>query len=421
MKKTYRARLGPRKAPTALAAAALSLAGSLTAPAAADASQGAHSKARPAACARVESGKAHCFAEVRTDVAGGRGVRGPQAHAAPGALAATLPAGYGPAELHAAYNVPTSSETDQIVAVVDAGDDPNAEADLAVYRSTYGLPACTSANGCFSKANQQGETTPLPTDEGWDIEIALDLDMVSAACPNCRIRLVEGDDASFGSLAAAENAAAALGAAEISNSYGGVEQNGMNSFEAAYSHPGVAVVASSGDSGYGIPNFPAVLPSVIAVGGTTLTRAPGTARGWKESVWNSHGGAAGSGCSAWIGKPAWQHDPNCPGRTVADVAADADPTTGPAVYDTDNNNGGWLVIGGTSAAAPFVAGLIALAGNPQLYPNAARFYRLSPALHDVIGGNNVDGVNCGGDYLCTGVRGYDGPTGNGTPNGLGAF
>jgi hypothetical protein len=174
----------------------------------------------------------------------------------------------------------------------------------------------------------------------------------------------------------------------------------------------VAIVASSGDFGYGIPNTPAVYPSVISVGGTTLTKA---ANGWSESAWFF----GSSGCSAWVDKPAWQHDPNCPGRMVADVAADADPNTGPAVYETFDAPG-WLVVGGTSASSPFVAGVIALAGNPGRYPDASYFYTHPAGLNDVTTGNNA--VNdCGGDYQCTAAAGYDGPTGNGTPNGLAAF
>ncbi|HEY3873005.1 MAG TPA: S53 family peptidase [Actinocrinis sp.] len=428
MKKADSMRGGPRRARAALVAAALAAAAALAgAPGASAASinphtpAATHSDVRPAACAQAAPGFAHCFAEVRTDVDGGKGVRGPHAHAARGTLAAALPTGYGPAQLHAAYNLPTTGGANQTVGIIDAGDDPSAEADLAVYRTTYGLPACTTANGCFTKVNGEGQASPLPPDQGWDVEISLDLDMVSAACPACHILLVEADDASFAGLATAVDTAAALGATEISNSYGAGEQNGMQAYEAAYSHPGVAVVASSGDFGYGIPNLPAVFPTVIAVGGTSLKQAPGTARGWSESVWNSEGGAAASGCSAWIDKPAWQTDPNCPGRMVADVAADADPLTGPAVYDTDNGEPGWFVVGGTSAASPFIAGVIALAGNPQLYPNASRFYSLAADLNDVTSGNNVLGVDCGGDYQCNGLPGYDGPTGNGTPNGLGAF
>ena len=359
-----------------------------------------------------------CFGEVRTDVHGGFGVRG--AAAGGRASVAALPAGYGPATLQAAYALPGGRGTGQTVAVVDAGDDSAAESDLAVYRSTYGLPACTTADGCFSKVNENGAASPLPADQGWGPEISLDLDMVSAACPDCHILLVEGDDATFDSLAAAENTAAKLGATEISNSYGGTEQSSMEPYESAYSHKNVAVVASSGDEGFGIPNFPANLTSVIAVGGTTLS--PSTdSRGWTETAWNSNGGATASGCSAYIAKPSWQKDPDCPGRTVADVSADADPNTGPAVYDSFDGYG-WTVIGGTSAASPFIAGVIALAGNPSALPNASHIYARGTDLNDVVGGSNVlYSGNCGGSYLCTAVKGYDGPTGLGTPDGIGAF
>ncbi|HEV3173533.1 MAG TPA: S53 family peptidase [Actinocrinis sp.] len=367
------------------------------------------------ACGPARSGYARCLAEVRTDVHAGKGVRGPAARTATGKQAA-LPPGYGPADLASAYKLPATGGSGQTVALVDAGDDPNAESDLAVYRTTYGLPACTTANGCFRKVNESGAASPLPPDQGWDVEISLDLDMVSAACPGCDILLVEGTDSSFANLGTSVNTAVALGATEVSNSYGAEEQNGIQPFEADYTHPGVAIVASSGDFGYGIPNFPAVIPAVIAVGGTTLQKASNS-RGWTESAWRG----AGAGCSAWIDKPAWQSDPNCPGRMVADVAADADPQTGPAVYDTDHGEPGWLIVGGTSASSPFIAGVIGLAGHPARFPNASYLYAHASALNDVVGGNDILGVDCGGDYQCNAVAGYDGPTGNGTPDGLGAF
>jgi hypothetical protein len=371
------------------------------------------------ACAAAKPGYARCLAEMRTDVHEGTGVRGPAALAR--GAAAALPQGYGPADLGSAYKLPTAGGANQTVAIVDAGDDPTAEADLAVYRSTYGLSPCTTANGCFHKVNQRGAATPLPADQGWGVEEALDLDMVSAACPECHILLVEGDTASFDDLGASENEAVALGANEVSNSYGGTESNGVAAYAADYTHPGVAIVASSGDSGYGIPNVPAAFSSVVAVGGTSLTKAT-NARGWTESAWIG----ASSGCSAWIDKPAWQTDANCPGRMVADVAADADPQTGPAIYVTDTPDleglpSGWNIVGGTSASSPFIAGVIGLAGNPQKFPNASVFYTDHSGLFDVVGGNNGIFQDCGGDYQCNAVAGYDGPTGWGTPNGLSGF
>ena len=373
-------------------------------------------------CGAARPGFDRCFAQIRTDVHEpahiGRvaGVKG-------AAAAAAVPAGFGPADLQSAYKLPATGGANQTVAIVDAGDDPTAEADLAVYRSTYGLPACTTANGCFSKVNERGAATPLPADVGWGVEEALDLDMVSAACPQCKILLVEADQPTGDDLGKSVDTAVRLGATEVSNSYGGTESSITPSDAAYYTHPGVAIVASSGDSGYGIPSEPAVFSSVISVGGTSLTK-DSSARGWSETAWFG----AGSGCSAWVDKPAWQTDANCPGRMIADVAADADPQTGPAIYVTDTPDlqglpSGWSVVGGTSASSPFIAGVIALAGNPAKYADASAFY--APAaksgLNDVVGGTNGIFQDCGGDYQCNAVTGYDGPTGMGTPNGLSAF
>jgi hypothetical protein len=368
-------------------------------------------------CGSAKPGFARCLAQVRTDVHGGRGVRGP--HARTASLAA-LPPGYGPAELRAAYRLPANGGAGQTIAVVEAGDDPQAEADLAVYRATFGLPACTTANGCFRKANQRGDAAPLPPDLGWSVEAALDLDAASALCPACHLLLVEADQAAGATLAASVDTAAALGATEISNSYAAAESNQNAAFAADYAHPGVAVVASSGDAGYGIPSVPAAYQSVITAGGTTLTPDPGTARGWSESAWQG----AGSGCSAWVDKPAWQHDANCPGRMTADVSMDADPDTGLAVYNTDETGGpgaGWSVVGGTSASSPMLAAVIALAGHPARFGDASPFYTATAGLTDVTSGSNAAGMDCGGDYQCTAGPGYDGPTGNGTPDGLTAF
>lgn len=354
-------------------------------------------------CGPASAGKARCFAQLRSDIRGTR-------------AAGAAPSGYGPTDLASAYALPSTGGANQTVAVVDAGDDPNAEADMAVYRAAYGLPACTTANGCFSKVNQSGTASPLPTDYGWAPEISLDLDMVSAVCPGCHILLVEANTPLMNDMGASVDTAVSLGATEVSNSYGAAEQNDMSSVAPDYQHPGVAIVASSGDTGFGVPNFPADLTSVIAVGGTSLSHAS-NARGWTETAWSS----GSSGCSAWVAKPSWQTDPHCPGRTVGDVAAVADPNTGVAVYDTYNGAAGWLVAGGTSAASPIIAGIIALAGNPARYPDASYLYSHVSQLNDVTGGSNVTTTDCGGDYLCTGVSGYDGPTGNGTPAGIGAF
>ena len=339
-------------------------------------------------------------------------------------LAAAAPAGgYGPADLQSAYALPSGTAgAGQTVAIVDAFDDPKAESDLATYRSTYGLPACTTANGCFKKVNQSGTQGSYPSgDQGWAVEISLDLDMVSAACPQCHILLVEASSNANANLYAAVDTAARLGATEISNSYGGSESSSDPSTNVHYNHPGIPITVSSGDSGYGV-EYPAASPYVTAVGGTTLKKAT-NARGWSESAWSG----AGSGCSAYEAKQSWQTDGGCAKRTVADVSAVADPNSGVNVYDSDcsglnrllgNCFSGWGVVGGTSASAPIIASVYALAGNGASVTYGSFPYSHATALNDVTSGSNG---SCGGSYLCTSVAGFDGPTGLGTPNGTGAF
>lgn len=329
---------------------------------------------------------------------------------------ASSPSGYNPADLQSAYNLPSSTAgSGQTVAIVDAYDDPNAASDLSVYRSQFGLPACTTANGCFKKVNQQGGTSYPRANGGWAQEISLDLDMVSAICPNCHILLVEASSSSLTNLGTAVNRAAAMGANEISNSYGGSESSNDPSYDSTYyNHPGIAITVSSGDSGYGV-QYPAASQYVTAVGGTTLNRASNT-RGWSETAWSG----AGSGCSAYDSKPSWQTDSGCSKRTVADVSAVADPNTGVSVYDSYAYQGqsGWLVFGGTSVASPIIASVYALAGNASTVTYGSYPYSHTNGLNDVTSGSNG---SCGGSYLCTAGAGYDGPTGLGTPNGTGGL
>jgi hypothetical protein len=338
------------------------------------------------------------------------------------------PSGYGPADIQSAYKLAGTSATGKTVAIVDAYNDPNAAKDLATYRSHYGLPACTTANGCFKQVNQNGAASPLPsTDYGWGLEISLDLDMVSAACPSCSILLVEANSATDSDLyKAVDTAAATPGVVAISNSYGGSEASTETTDDAHFNHPGIAITASSGDNGYGV-SYPAASRYVTAVGGTSLTKAS-NARGWTETAWSG----AGSGCSAYEPKQSWQTDSGCAKRTVADVSAVADPNTGVAVYDTANSCGtsslcdylisagivqgadGWVQVGGTSASSPIIASVYALGG----HSGASWTYAHTSSLNDVTSGSNG---SCGGTYLCTAKAGYDGPTGLGTPNGTGAF
>ncbi|MFD7245163.1 S53 family peptidase [Streptomyces massasporeus] len=340
------------------------------------------------------------------------------------AAEASSPSGYGPTDLRSAYGLTSAAANNgsgRTVAIVDAYDDPNAESDLAAYRSHYGLPACTTANGCFRKVSQTGSTTALPTaDSGWAGEISLDLDMASAVCPNCHITLVEAKSASMANLGTAVNEAVSLGAKYVSNSYGGGESSSDATYDSTYfNHPGVAITVSAGDAGYGA-EYPAASRYVTAVGGTSLT-ASSTARGWSESVWRtSSTEGTGSGCSAYDTKPTWQTDTGCTRRMIADVSAVADPATGVSVYDTYGADGqGWATYGGTSASAPIIASVYALAGTPSTGSYPAKFpYANTSALNDVTSGSNG---SCTTSYFCTARTGYDGPTGLGTPEGLGAF
>ncbi|MCX4577406.1 putative Ig domain-containing protein [Streptomyces sp. NBC_01571] len=363
-------------------------------------------------CGAPTPGHAACFAQRRTDIK-----QRLAAAVSPDAAAAV--SGLSPANLHSAYNLPSTGGSGLTVAVVDAYNDPNAESDLATYRSQFGLSACTKANGCFKQVSQTGSTTSLPTnDSGWAGEEALDIDMVSAVCPNCNIILVEATSPTDANLGTAENEAVALGAKFVSNSWGGGESSSQTSEDTSYfKHPGVAITVSSGDEAYGA-EYPATSQYVTAVGGTALSTSSGS-RGWTESVWKtSSTEGTGSGCSAYDAKPSWQTDTGCSRRMESDVSAVADPATGVAVYDTYGGSG-WAVYGGTSASAPIIAGVYALAGTPGSADYPAKYpYSHTSSLYDVTSGNNG---SCSPSYFCTATAGYDGPTGWGTPNGTAAF
>jgi hypothetical protein len=359
-------------------------------------------------------GKESCFALKRD------GVRPSIASVSPNAIPSGV--GFGPSQLQSAYNLTSASAADgagRTVALVDAYDDPTAAADLTAYRSAAGLP---TAN--FKKVNQEGATSPLPSeapsDDDWTLEESLDLDMVSSACPLCSIVLVEADDDSGDGLYVAQNTAAGL-AGYISNSWGGTESSTDTSSNSAYfSHAsGIVTTASAGDSDYGVI-YPATSPNVVSVGGTSLSTSS-SSRGWTESVWNTTTGSegTGSGCSAYETQPAWQTALNLPAgcskRIDNDVSADADPNTGVAVYDTSNGNGGWNEVGGTSASSPFIAATYALGGNAGATP-ADDIYTHTSDFYDVTSGK--DASSCSPAYLCTAETGYDGPTGIGTPDGI---
>ena len=333
-------------------------------------------------------------------------------------MAATPPSGaLDPAELKDAYKLTGLASGGRTVAIVDAYGYTNLERDLATYRSYWGLPACTTANGCLRIINQNGGSSLPRMDIGWAQEQALDVDAVSAACPDCRILVVQASSASFANLGTAVNTAARQpGVVAISNSYGSSSDAADSSYGSYYNHPGIAVTASTGDNGYRGGSYPASSSYVTAVGGTSLAKAANT-RGWSESVWSG----AGSGCSTYNTAlaAAAAYDTGCAKRAMADVSAAADPGTGglAVYYPTSKSASTWGQFGGTSESAPIIASVYALSGNTAGYANAIP-YGKPGNLFDVTSGSNG---TCPTTQWCTARTGWDGPTGLGTPNGIGAF
>lgn len=321
-----------------------------------------------------------------------------------------------PAQVRSAYHLDGTSSGGRTVAIVDAYGYPNLERDLGVYRSQYGLSPCTRANGCLNVVNQSGGTSLPRFDAGWAGETALDVDAVSASCPDCKIVVVQASSASIANLGtAAATAARQPGVAAISNSYGGGDLSDAT-YGSYYHHPGIAVTASTGDNGYQGGSYPASSSHVTAVGGTSLFSAS-NARGWTESAWSG----AGSGCSSVNAAlaAAASYDTGCAHRAIADVSAAADPNNGglAVYYPTNKSSSTWAQVGGTSESSPIIASVYALSGNTAGDANALP-YADPGALNDVTGGSNG---TCTPAQWCTARTGWDGPTGLGTPNGTGAF
>ncbi len=362
-------------------------------------------------------------------------IAAPSAGNVPG-VASRVPRGYSPASLQSAYRLSAASARrgrGETVAIVDAYNNPDLARNLASYRRLFHLPACSTNSGCLRIVNQSGRAGPLPrANAGWGLEESLDLDMVSAICPHCRILLVEARSTSTASLGTAEDTAVAKGARFVSNSWSGGEFIGQDAYDHYFNHPGDAIVFASGDYGYGAL-FPTDTQYVTAVGGTRLTHRRSGGRAWTESVWG-HGstsatsGGTGSGCSTLEAKPSWQlvddtANRGCLNRTENDVAAVADPSTGVAIYDTYRTGvpAAIFEVGGTSAATPLITAAYALAGPPArgTYP-ASYLYRHASHFNPVTSGTNGR-CESSRQYLCTGKRHYSGPAGLGTPNGIGGF
>ena len=370
----------------------------------ADAVPGAHGQR---VCTDAKSGEANCFAEKLVD-ANGHDVSPDTA--APSSNAKT------PADIRSAYKLTGLASGGRTVAIVDAYGYPNAERDLGVYRSQFpNIPACPTANGCLKIIDQNGGTNLPRFNLGWAQEQALDLDAVSATCPDCKIILVQAKSASFADLGAAVvTASKQAGVVAISNSYGGSDAPD-STYGKYYNHPNIAVTASTGDNGYQGGSYPASSAYVTAVGGTSLTKATGTTRGWSESVWSG----AGSGCSTYnVAVAPAAFGTGCAKRAMADVSAVADPQTGLAVYAPTRRTGStWAQYGGTSLSSPIIAAVYALSGNTAGYANGLP-YQNPASLFDVTSGSNG---SCPTTQWCHARTGWDGPTGLGTPNGVGAF
>ena len=354
----------------------------------------ANDHAAAAVCPAAVVGFAHCHALVSVD-----------AHGNPSA--SISPSGLSPGTIKSVYGFTTSAAAGagKTIAIVDAYDDPTAEADLGVFSSQYGLPACTTANGCFAKVNQTGGTSYPRKDAGWALEISLDVQWAHAIAPGAKILLVEASSNSFANLLAAEDYAKTH-AQYVSNSWGASEFSGESSYDSRFAQSGVSFFVSSGDAG--LPaEYPSASPNVISVGGTTLQFSGGTFTA--ETGWSSGGG----GCSAYETATSAQSAFNgygqvgCAGtRATPDVSLDADPASGVSVYDSVRYQGqqGWFTVGGTSASSPMWAGRAAVAG---AVVNAAYVYGANITYRDITVGDN--GAQClFGFDLCSGRGSWTG-------------
>ena len=358
--------------------------------------QPAHPGNAPVCPGPASPGSARCHAVVVTDSRG--------KPATP-----SSPTGLSPATIKSVYGFSTdlSAGTSETIAIVDAYDDPTAEADLNTFSSQYVLPACTTANGCFKKVNQTGGTRYPRANSGWALEISLDVQWAHAVAPGAKILLVEASSNSFANLMAAEDYAKTR-AGYVSNSWGGSEFSGESSYDSHFSQSGVSFFVSSGDAG--LPaEYPSASPNVISVGGTTLHFSGSTFTG--ETGWSSGGG----GCSTFETATSAQSSfsqyaqANCGGkRATPDVSLDADPASGVSVYDSTSYNGrkGWFTVGGTSASSPMWAARSAVAG---AVANSAYIYGNSITYRDITDGNN--GAPCLVGYdLCSGRGSWTGTT-----------
>ena len=319
--------------------------------------------------------------------------------------------GLSPAQVKQAYSFPTaaSAGAGEKVAVVAPFDAPTIEGDLGVFSQNFGLPACTTANGCFKKVSQNGGKTYPAADKAWSMEMSMDVEWVHAIAPGAKILLVEARSDHLADVIAAEDYATAH-AAYVSNSLGVAEFSGQTAYDSHFSRSGVSIFVASGDDGAGNgPGYPAAAPGVIAVGATTLVNIGQPT--FAEQGWHSSGG----GCSLYdTASAAQQANPGyaavgCAGqRAVPDVALVGDPHSGVSVYDSYRTTGNWFTAGGTSASTPMWAARAADSGlviTPKLIYGPA-----SPIVfRDITVGNNGEPTLPGYD-LVTGLGSWTGAT-----------
>lgn len=366
-------------------------------------------------CPDVPAGNASCFALKYVDDSTGSANALPRGGQVTPASSTPPSTGKTPADIQSAYNIAGLKSGGRTVAIVDAYGYPNLERDLGVYRSQFGLPACTVSNGCLTIMNQNGGSRLPRFNSGWADETALDVDAVSAACPDCKILVVQATTASITNLGTAvATAAKQPGVVAISNSYGGGDSSD-SSYGVYYNQPGIAVTASTGDNGYSGSSYPASSSYVTAVGGTSLVK-DSSARGWGESAWSG----SGSGCSTVNAAlpAAAAFGTGCGKRASADVAAVADPQTGLSVYaPSSSTTSSWAQYGGTSLSSPLIAAVYALSGNSggATAPANSLPYTNAGKFNDVASGSTG---SCPTSQWCLAGTGWDGPTGVGTPNGV---
>ncbi len=396
-----------------------------------------------ALCPEPTAQQLECFGMARTDVRLSAGFAPQLAGTKETCPFEQVPA-YCPIDLQDAYDLPSLTQgKGEVVAIVDAYNYPNANSDLGVYRKTMGLKPCDTQTKCLRIVNQNGNPSPLPgpppPSQDWRGEESLDLDMVSAVCPNCKIILVQAASNNTSNLYIGVKSAGRIGAKYIGNSWGGPESGGDNPI---FHQHGIVITAAAGDNGggglNGGPAQPCSYTYVVCVGGTYLARNH-SKRGWSEAVWNDFTlticggpcGATGSGCSTVIPKPSWQTDLGCRMRSETDISATASLRRPVAVYNSEEPSCAppncWFAFGGTSASTQIITAAFALAGNGSKLTGAAHIWTHQAGnLNDVTHGNNIDphiGVNCASSvtYICNARLGFDGPTGWGTPHGTGAL